>query len=309
MPFKVKKQVLMSKIETTYGVDPAPVGATDSVLASNIRITPMEINSSDRSVVRGFFGSAGKIVSGAHVKFGFDIEAFTSGVAGTPAAYGPLMKACAQSENVSAGVSVTYAGVSAAEQAMTHYFNRDGKLRKISGWRGSVKLKMSPKSTPMWSFDGIGLYTLATDTVMPAATLTAWKTPLPVSAGITTASLHGYSGIITEFNFDQGNNVVYRDGINGEGVYFVGRKTTASLTMEEPTMAQKDFESIVKNGTLGVFTLTHGTVAGSKLQVNGASVQVTSYAETAVDDIAMIQLGLEFLSGAAGNDEYSHVQL
>lgn len=309
MSFKVKKQVLLSKIETTYGTDPTPVGATDAVVASNIRISPLEINASARSLVRGFFGSSGKVISGSHVKFGFDIEAFTSGVAGTPAAYGPLMKGCAQSETVSAGVSVTYAGISAAEQSMTHYFNRDGKLRKISGWRGSVKLKMSTKGVPMLSFDGIGLYTLATDTALPAATLTAWKTPLGVSAGITTASLHGYSGIITEFNFDQGNSNIYRDGINGEGVYFTGRNVTGSLTMEEPTIAQKDFESIVANATLGAFTLTHGTVAGSKLQVNGASVQIVSYAETAVDDIAMIQLGLEFLPGAAGNDEYSIVQL
>lgn len=299
---KADKQLLLSKIEATYGVDPIPTGAADSAVVGNIKVSPLEMTSNDRVALKGFQGSSGKIISGTHVKFGWEVEAFASGILGTPPAYGMYMKGCAHSETIAAGVSVTHVPIDSAEQSLTHYFNRDGKLRKISGWRGSCGLKMNSKGIPVWSFDGVGLYTTPTDTPMAVPTLTAWKEPLAVEAGITTATLHGYAGNISDFSFTQGAGVAYRNLINGESVIFNGRKATGSITMEEPTMAQKDFETIINNGTKAAFSLTHGAVAGNRIKFTAANTQIISYAESKVDGIAMIQLGLEFVPLVAGGD-------
>lgn len=303
---KSKKQLLLGKIEATYGVDPVLVGATDAMLAGNITISPLEMSAVERVAMRGFLGAAGRVIAGEHVKFGFEVEMFASGTAGTAPAYALAMKACAHSETVVALTSVTYAPVDTLEQSATFYFNRDGKRRVITGWRGSVKAKLSAKGIPMWSFDGIGLYALATDVALPVPTLTSWRAPLLVEAGVTTASLHGYSGLVSEFELDGGAAVVYRNLINGESVQFTGRTATASLTLEEPTMAQKDFESIIRAGTLGALAVTHGTVAGNKVVFNAASAQLTGYAESEQDGIAMIKLELELVPATA-NTDYSIV--
>lgn len=299
---KVKKQVMYSKLEATYGVDPVPLGATDAVVANNVRISPVEVTAIARPGVASFFGGAGKIIAGEHVKFGFDVEMFTSGVAGTPAAYAALMKGAAHAETIVALTSVTNTPITSGEQSMTHYFNRDGKLRKITGWKGSIKAKMSPKGIPMWSFDGVGLYLPATDVVLGAATLTTWKSPLAVGAGTTVATLFGFAALVSEFSFDQGSKVVYRELINGESVQIIDRASTASIVIEEPSIAAKDFELLFRMGTLGALSITHGTVAGSKLQHSAAQVQIVSLAETVVDDIAHLTLGLEYIPSADGND-------
>ena len=299
---KSKRQVLLGKIEVTYGVDPVPTGAADAMLVSNLRISPLEVEGVERGGLRGFLGATGRVISGEHVKLGFDVEMFASGGAGTAPAYGPHLKACAHSETIVAATSVTYASVDTAEQSATFYFNRDGKRRVVTGWRGSVKAKLSAKGVPMWSFDGIGLYALATDTAMPVPTLTNWRMPLPSEAGITTASLHGYAGLVSEFEFDAGASVVYRNLINGESVQYGGRKSTASITLEEPTMAQKDFETIIRAGTTGALAVTHGTAAGNRVKINAASAQIIGYSESEQDGIAMIKLDLELIPATANTD-------
>lgn len=302
---KAIKQTIFGKIEATYGTDPLPVAATDSILVTNVKISPLEITASERNSLRGFLGDTESVMSGENVKFGFDIEMFASGVAGTAPAYGPVFKACANSETIVASTSVTYAGIDTAEPSMTFYYGKDGKRRVITGWRGDVKAKLV-KGIPMWSFEGIGLYTLATDTAMAAPVLTAWKKPLAVEAGVTTVSLHGYTGLVSDFSFNQGSAVVYRNLMNGENVQFNGRKSTGSITIEEPLMAGKDFETIIRAATTGALAVTHGTAAGNRVKINAAQTQIISYAEAEQDGVAMLTLGLKFVSTAA-NNEYSIV--
>jgi len=303
---KTKRQVLLGKIEATYGVDPVPTGAADAMLVGNLKISPLEMGGEERGGLRGFIGATGKVMSGEHVKLSFDVEMFTSGVAGTAPAYGPVLRACANSETIVALASATYASVDAAEQSMTFYFNRDGKRRIITGWRGSAKAKLPAKGVPMWSFEGIGLYAPPADTAMPVPTLTAWRMPLPAEAGITTATVHAFAGLISEVEFNTGAEVAYRNLINGESVQVTGRKSTASITLEEPMMAQKDFETIVRAGTLGALVVTHGTVAGNRVVLTGATAQIVGYQESDQDGIAMIKLDLELIPATA-NTDYSIV--
>jgi hypothetical protein len=295
------RSMLWGKIEATYGLDPV-LAATDAMSVLNLQVSPLEAKLSDRKLTRGFFGSAGKVFVGEQVNLTFDIEMFASGVAGTAPAYGSVMKACAQSETVVANTSVTYAGVETGEQSMTFYFYKDGKQRKIPGARGSVKAKLSAGGVPVWSFSFIGIYSLATDVAFPIPTLTNWKAPLGVQAGITTMSLHGYAGVVSEFTFDQGTKNEYRDKINSEYVAYTGREaTTGSVKLEETLMITKDWETTLRNATTGVLTLTHGTTAGNRVVFNGPAVQITSYKESDENGIAMLDLGLEFVDTAAGN--------
>lgn len=306
MSYRSLKQVLLAKPEVTYGTDPVPTGALNALAVSNVKINPLNATEIDRKIVMGYFGNQGKIIADVHVTLDFDVEIAASGTLGTAPGWGTLMKGCAMSETIVAVTSVTYAPISSAEQSLTLYLNIDGKQRIIKGARGNVKAKLSAKGDPLWSFSFIGLSMADTDTALPAATLTAFKAPLGVAPGITTATLHGLAGNIADFSFDVGNKMIYRPLINNESVQFTDRATTGSITLEDVPVATKDFYGICKNGTLGAFTLTHGVTAGQKVQLNASAVQLHGMQTSEADNIEMLQFNMAMIP-TAGNDEFSIV--
>jgi hypothetical protein len=68
-------------------------------------------------------------------------------------------------------------------------------------------------------------------------------------------------------------------------------------------IATKAWHETVRLGTLGALTLTHGSVAGAIIQVDGPKVQLTNpqYAES--DGVQMLNVGLDFQPNT-GDDEF-----
>jgi hypothetical protein len=299
---KSLRQILLAKVETVYGTDSVPVGATNAMLVQNLKINPIVTASAERKVALPYFGGGGKVITERHAEVSFDVELSASGTLGVAPGWGVLLKGSGMSETVSAGVSVIYAPVSASEQSLTFYAGVDGVNYKIVGSRGSFTAKLNAKGVPILSFKFTGLYAPPTDTALPFVTLTAFTAPLAVNAQNTTASLHGYAALLSDFSFDMGNKVVYRSLINGENVVFTDRAASGSITMEQPTMAAKDFFAAVTAGTKGALTLTHGVVAGSKVKIDAPMVQATDVQLSDQDGIQMIQMPLLMLPNT-GNDE------
>ena len=327
---KTNRQIILAKLEAVYGTDPIPTVAADSVLAYGVKLGALKNKNHDRAIIRPFFGAQGKIAGGEHVTLDFEVEAFATGTqhnvaspgAGFAPAYTPLFEACALTPPVQSGLTPnfisTVALLSSAEKSITLVFaNLDGRIRKITGARGTCKLKMAAGGVPMLSFSFTGIYNPPTEhgvTYAPTALTSIWKSALPVQAGNTTAMIHGYTGPMTEFDLDLGNKIVFRDLINGKSVQFTDRKVTGNLTIEEPSVVTKDFDAIVRNGTLGNFLITHGQISGQKFIVSsggitgtGNTVQIISLEATDHEGIRMLKLGLEFIPTDAGNDEFNIV--
>ena len=308
MAIRSLKQVLLAKTEVTYATYSSPTSAANAMLVSNVKINPLNATEIDRKVITPYFSNQGKVIADTHVTIDFDVEIAASGVLGTAPAWGMLMKGCALAETIVAATSVTYSPVSAAEQSLSLYLNIDGRLRIITGCRGNVKAKFSVKGSPLWSFSFIGLSRAAVDAAIPAAALGAFKQPLGVAPGVTTATLHGLAANIADFSFDVGNKMVYRPLINNESVQMTDRTTTGSITLEDVAVATKDFYTICKKATPGAFTLLHGITAGQKVQINGPVTQLHAMQLSEADNIEMLQMNMAFLSNA-GNDEFSIVCL
>ena len=81
MPRYVRNTLILAKIETTYGTDATPTGATDAVLVSDVTITPLEAQNVDRNNIRGFFGASEQLVATNYCKVGFTVELVGSGTA------------------------------------------------------------------------------------------------------------------------------------------------------------------------------------------------------------------------------------
>lgn len=304
MAFKSLRQMLWAKPEGAYSVDPVPTGALNALMVGNVKVNPLNATEIERKVLTNNFSNLGKVIADIHATLDFDVELSPSGALGVAPAYGVLFKGCAMSETVAAGVSVTYSLIDSLEQSLTFYLNVDGKRRVMRGAKGNVKGKLSPKGDPMLSFSFVGLYGPATDTVMSASTLSAFKAPLGVSPLNTSAQLHALSLNIADFSFDVGNKMVYRPLINSESVQFIDRNASGSITFEDTTVATKDWDGVVINGTAGAFTLTHGTVAGSKIQIAAPAVQLHGMQLSEADNIEMLQFGMAMKS-VSGNDELS----
>jgi hypothetical protein len=88
----VRKTVVAAKLEVTPGTDIVP-GAGDCILVRNPVITPLEMTTAERNIVRGFFGNFDAITTLRKVKIAFEVELQGSGLFGSAPAWDPLMQA------------------------------------------------------------------------------------------------------------------------------------------------------------------------------------------------------------------------
>jgi hypothetical protein len=302
MALKSKIVVLLAKIETTYGVDPVPTGAANAILVINPKLTAITMQSSARNVVRPYFSNDGKIIAGKHAQLTFDVEIAGAGAAGSAPQWGVLMKACAMAEVINAGVSAVYSPISSGEQSVTLYYCVDGAQHALRGARGSFSMKFTQNGIPMLTFKMFGLYTIPTDTALPAPTFTAVRPIAVTQANTTPVTLHGFTGNFTNVSVDIANAMAYRNIINLEEITFTDRQPIGSFDLERPTMATKDYFSIALAATTGALALTHGTTAGNKVQIAAPIVQLGAPTLGSANGVETLTMAGDLCSNA-GNDE------
>jgi hypothetical protein len=97
MSFLTRKRAILSKIETTYGVDPTPAAGSDALLMSNLTISPLEMTLVQRQNIKAYMGNNPNVIAASYSKVSFDIEMAGSGSAGTAPAFDELLRGCALS--------------------------------------------------------------------------------------------------------------------------------------------------------------------------------------------------------------------
>lgn len=297
----------LCKVETTYGVDPVPTGAANALITKNVNIQPYQGNTVTRDQDRPTLGaqSAINVAPNATISFGFEFAG--AGAAGTVPKYGPILRAGGFSETVSAGVSVTYAPVTAFESA-TMYFYDGLNVHKLIGLRGNVEPVNAPRGgIPEFRFNGTGFYITPTAASIPALTLTGWQAPLPITKNNTTMLLHGYAAICESFALNMNSSVVHRNVINSEQIMITDRNPTGQLTIEMPALASHNyfvngFESHA-GVTLGAVGLVHGIVAGNIMEISGPQVQLSNPQRSNSDGLAVYSMDTTWVPTSAGNDE------
>lgn len=300
-----RKIGLLSKIETTYGVDATPTGANNAIIAINPTLTPIEGQEISRELLFPYLGNPGIILTGTYAKLEFSVEVAGAGAAGTAPKWGPLLRGCGWSETVNAGTSVVYAPVSSGLESLSHYFNLDGVNHVLLGSRGSWVREYAAQQIPRWRFSYSGLIGTIADTALPALTLAGFQKPLVVNKANTTVSLHGLSAIAERINIDCGNQVEPRLLIGYEGIEIVDRVMVGQAVLEADLLAAKNWFDIAQKATTGALAITHGTVAGNIVQDAAAAVQIGRPTYGDSNKIVNITLPLSIIPGASGNDEFS----
>lgn len=307
MPLLFRKRLIAVKQETTYGTMAAPMGA-DAVLVTNLDITPVDTQFASRELVRPFLGNFDDIPVATSVRVSFEVEAQASGTAGTAPAYGAILKACGLAETITATTKVTYSPVSTGFTSLTIFFNIDGIQHVITGARGTMSLSMMSKEIPKWRFEFTGLKGAISATApLAGVNYAGYKEPFPVNNIYTSgASLLGFTPILKGFTLDLQNQIVFRTLVGAETVELTDRRPQGQIMIEAPLVSSKDFFAASENSEVGIFTVTHGNVNGSKIKVTANRTQVKSPRYTEEDGIVMLEMDTIYLPGeGTGNDEFS----
>ena len=303
-----RKRVILIEAESSYGTDPTPA-ATDVVLVTDLSITPQSSDVVNRDVVRPYLGSSQQLLANTRVECTFSVEFCGSGTAGTAPRYGSALKACGLSETVASGTSVTYEPISANFSSVTIHYNVDGVRHVVTGCRGNVALSAEVGAIPTLDFTFTGIYNAPTDTALPSVTYGNQATPLIFKNGNTSSfQLLSFAGALQSLNFDIGNSIVYRELVGGtKEVLLTDRAANGSVTIEAPTLAQKDyFTAALSDTALGNLTVTHGTTAGNICRLSSTKVDIGDVSYGEKDGVTMLEIPYTLVPSSA-NDELSIV--
>lgn len=307
MALLTRKRVILIEAESSYGTDPTP-GATDAVLVRDLSITPQSSDVVSRELIRPYLGASEQLLANTRVECTFAVELTGSGSAGTAPRYGSALKACGLSEVVVSSTRVTYAPVSASFSSVTIHYNIDGVRHIVTGARGTVELSAEVGQIPVLNFTMQGIYNAPTDTALPSVTYGAQEEPLIFKNGNTTSfQLLSYAGALSSVSFDLGNELIYQELVGGtKQVLLVDRMASGSVTIEQPTIAQKDFfAAALVDSSLGNLQFTHGTTAGNIIQFTSSKVDIGDVNYGDIDGISSLEIPYTLVPSTSGNDEFA----
>lgn len=309
MPLYWRNKTLLAKVETTYGTDSAPTAAANAILASDVRLTPMEGQDVSRELEsRGYMGGQPTIAAGLHAKLTFKVEIKGSGTAGTAPAFGALLRACAMAEVIVASTSVTYNPITAAHESCTIHVNVDGTRWALTGARGTATYRMTAQGIVYLEFEMTGLFVQPSAVALTSPTLGAQLTQVPqiaTSANTPTFTVGGTALILRSFALAFGNTVSPRFLVRSESIIIEDRQESIEATVEAVALATYNPFALAAASTSQAISLVHGTGAGkiTTLSVPAAQVQRPSGLE---QQQGIVEWPLRFVPlPVSGNDQFT----
>lgn len=198
---------------------------------------------------------------------------------------------------------VTYTLISEAFESGSFYVNIDGVLHKGMGARGSASFKLDAKGIPIMHVEMTALYTAPVDLAPPVVDRSGWPIERPVNSKNTlVCKVNAVDSFYSKFEVNQANQVTHDDFPGGYEVIKIGdRQPTASITMLAELLATFNPFSLAGSGAVVPVQVVHGTVAGSKVQVD-LQTKIVSVANEDISGTVGYNLGLS-PEPVTGNDE------
>ncbi|MFD1914114.1 hypothetical protein [Halodurantibacterium flavum] len=270
------EKVFLCAIEPGYGQAPV-LSASDAILATNIRLTPMEGQDVSRDLELPFMGAEGTIPADIHVRMQFNVELVASGAAGQAPAAGKILRACGCAEVIVDNTSVTYTPVSRAhESAAIHLWIGDTRY-VLKGSRGTAVLRVNASGVPMAEIDMTGLFVMPSEVQPVVPDLDDQidaDVQVATSANTPVFTIGGAPFVMRSFALNLGNRVETRFLIGSESVLITGRSEMIETTVEAvPLTTFNPFAQAQTRAKLPV-ALQHGTAAGHRVGITVPRAQM-----------------------------------
>lgn len=275
-----KRGLVLVKIESTYGVDPVPVPATNAILVESPQVKPSgEVLK--RNFVRSSLSPLPPAIGMKEVDITFKTELKGSGTANAGGATGvpeidPLLQACGFASTLTAETTggagdghIDYSPISDNKPSVTLYVYFDGIVHKVMGCVGNFKLDLKAGKYGVLDWTFKGLYVEPTDAAIPSGAVFNQQLPVPVLGANFT--IGGYPAIIEGFTADVANKIEKRVSASApEGVVgfiITDRDTKGEIDPEAVTVAAHNFWNKWKTGTAEALAITVGNIAGAKIDI------------------------------------------
>lgn len=305
-PIKWKSKIILAKSETVYGTDPAPTGAANAILMTDVELRPMEGQDVSRNLERPYLGAQEEMPVGLYCVLTGSVELVGSGTVGTAPLWGPLLRACAAAQVVTPATSVVYTPVSDNHESVGIYFWIGPTRHLLKGVRGNAEISLNAQGIPVARFTLMGLFTMPGDTARATPDLSGFQAPqVATKANTPTFTIGGQAMVLSQYSFNLGNDVQQRLLIGREEILIVDKKESVSARVEALPLATYNPFSIALAGTPQASNLVHGTTAGKIVTIAHPTCKLkrlTGYEQS--QDIAEWPLQLTPLP-ASGDDQWS----
>lgn len=302
------EKILLLDTETTYGTSPTLAGA-NAILASDIRIMPMEGQDLSRNLERPHMGAQRTIPVDLHAKMTFKVELVASGTAGTAPVIGRLLRALGCAQTITAGTSVAYNPVSRNHDSVAvHLWVGDTRF-VLLGARGTGTLRIAASSIPVLEVELTGLWSTPAETARLTPDLAAQlgaNVLAATSANTPTFTINSVPMVLRSLTLTLGNAVEPRFLIGGERVMITGRNEMIEATVEARPLTTLNPFALAAAATRVPITLQHGVTAGQRITLAAPTAQVLR--TQSIDEqqgITEWPLRLAPVASNAGNDQWS----
>lgn len=181
----------------------------------------------------------------------------------------------------------------------------DGKIYKLWGARGTVKLALEDGKPGILSFEFTGAdFSEADGALLAATSLESTVPPIFVDASLTIDS---YAAILSKIEIDTGNAIALRKDANKASGHvsavIAGKESTLTLDPENVLVATEDFMGNWRSGTQMAFTATIGSVAGNIIAITAPKVQYQGVGLAERDGQSTLDI-TALLAAEDGDDEW-----
>jgi len=266
------RQLLLVKLETTYGTDPTPAAASDALLAVDPEIRSLA-DILERRPTSTSMGILPGAVGQRWCEVSFGVEIRGQGAAGSaPRGIGAALQACAMAETINVAVSAVYTPVSATAslKSVTIYAFLAGRRHIISGCVGSVEIDLTAGQHGMLRFTMMGVYLTPTTVTAPTGTFDTPLPPVVLSANFTWNAITSLKVRRLQLNLQ--NQIAKRDSINAAsgiaGFQVTDRTPIGSFDPEQEALGTYDPFTDWIAGTARALQATVGSAAGNRLIID-----------------------------------------
>ncbi len=305
-PLLWRSKILLAKIETTYGTDAVPTPAANAILATDVKLLPMEGTDVSRDLDLPYIGPQGTIPNELHAKLSFKVELAPSGTAGTAPAWGTLLRACGCAQTINAATSVVYNPITDSHESATFYLWIGSTRYVLLGARGTARFTINAQGIPYIEFEFTGLFTQPSEQARTTPTLTAFQKPRVASTANTpTFTINAVAMVMRSFELDLRNKVENRFLVGAEAILITQREDMIKTQVEAQPLTSFNPFTLAAAQTAVAVNLVHGTGAGNiaTLAAAAAQMQRPQGLENA-QDIKEWPLSLMPLP-TAGNDQWT----
>jgi len=302
----VNREVILAKIEGTYGVDSVPVEATDAMLVENIGWGNEGLRMNERPAVRQNIGMLQQVFGGRLVAMTFDVELKGSGSAvDDPPEFGPLLRACGMAETINAASDVQYDPASTGHESVTIYYFQDGIRYTLLGCRGNVSFNLETGAIGKASFTLTGHVGTITDVALPTGPVYDGHVPVPLIG--VPFTIGAFGAVINALTWDMSNTVATPPDISASDGYaeiqITQRDVNGSYDPEAELIATDDPHGDLTSDAQLV--LTTGLIGGTAFNRYQVDMPVVSYRDISPGDRDGIRTyDLPFgCAESAGDDE------